>query len=63
MNGKDRTVVAATGTVVLGGRPVSLDSDVGTEFIHCARNVEGLLSESEVRARYQLSEDDWAIKE
>jgi len=61
MNSKDRTVAAATGTVVLGRRPVSLDSDVGVDFIRrCARNVEGLLSEREVRAKYQLSDDDWA---
>ena len=61
MTSKDRSVVAATGTVVLRGSPVSLDSDVGTEFAqHCARNVEGLLSESELRARYQLSDEDWA---
>jgi hypothetical protein len=60
MTSKDRTAVAATGTVVLRGSPVSLDSDVGTDFIkHCARNVEGLLSESELKAKYQLSDDDW----
>ena len=61
MTSKDRTVVAAAGTVVLRGRPVSLDSDVGMEFTkHCARNVEGLLPESELRAKYELSDDDWA---
>lgn len=61
MNSKDRTVVATTGTVVLRGSPVSLDSDVGVDFIkHCARNVEGLLPETELRATYQLSDEDWA---
>jgi hypothetical protein len=61
MTSKDRTVIAATGTVVLRGGPVSLDSDVGTDFIkHCARNVEGLLPESELRAKFELSEEDWA---
>jgi hypothetical protein len=61
MTSKDRIVVAATGTVVLRGRPVSLDTDVGVDFTkHCARNVEGLLPESELRAKYQLSDEDWA---
>jgi hypothetical protein len=61
MTGKDRTVVAATGTVVLGGRPASIDSDVGKGFIKdCSRNVEGLLPESELRAKYQLSHEAWA---
>jgi hypothetical protein len=61
MTSKDRTVIAATGTVVLRGGPVSLDSDVGTDFTkHCARNVEGLLPESELRAKFELSEEDWA---
>jgi hypothetical protein len=61
MTSKDRSVVAATGTVVIRGNHVSLDSDDGTDFIkNCARNVEGLLSESELKAKYQLSDDDWA---
>lgn len=61
MTSKDRTVVAATGTVVLCGSSVSLDSDVGMDFVkHCARNVEGMLSETELRTKYQLSNEDWA---
>ena len=61
MISKDRTVVAAASTVVLGGSAVSLDSDVGGDFVkHCARNVEGLLSEGELRAKYQLRDEEWA---
>jgi hypothetical protein len=60
MTSKDPTVVAA-GTVVLRGLPVSLDSDIGADFTRdCARNVEGLLPESALRAKYQVSDDDWA---
>jgi len=61
MTSKDRTVVTAAGTVAIRGCPVSLDSDVGVDFIkHCARNVEGLLPESEFRAKFELSEEYWA---
>jgi hypothetical protein len=61
MYNNDRTVVAAIGTVVLGDRTVGLDSDVGTEFIKdCARSVEGSLPESDLRAKYDLSDEDWA---
>jgi hypothetical protein len=61
MISKDRTVVAAASTVVLGGSAVSLNSDTGSDFVkHCARNVEGLLSEGELRAKYQLRDEEWA---
>lgn len=61
MNDKTINTPAAADTLVRRGSAVSLESDVGTEFTkHCARNVEGLLSESELRAKYQLSDEDWA---
>ena len=61
MNGKDRTMVAGFGTVVLCDSSVSLDSDIGADFVkHCARNVEGIMSETELRTKYQLSDENWA---
>jgi hypothetical protein len=51
---------AGTGTVTLRGLTVALDSDVGELFvIDCARNVEGLLSEIEIQAKYELSQEAW----
>jgi hypothetical protein len=61
MNEKTLNTPAAPDALVLRGSAVSLESDVGTEFTkHCARNVEGLLCESELRAKYQLNDEDWA---
>jgi hypothetical protein len=61
MISNDRTLIPGAGTVVLCGSAVNLDSEVGCDFIkHCARNIEGLLSESELRTKYQLSDEDWA---
>jgi hypothetical protein len=49
------------GTVVLRGVAVGPTSDEYAEFAgDCARNVEGLLPESELRAKYQVSDDEWA---
>jgi hypothetical protein len=51
---------AAAGSVVLRGLTVALDSDVGEMFIaDCARNTEGLISDLEIRAKYELSDEDW----
>jgi hypothetical protein len=51
---------AGAGSVVLRGITVALDSNVGAVFIaDCARNIEGLLSDVEIRAKYELSEEDW----
>jgi hypothetical protein len=57
---KNRTVAVAEGTVVLGGVAVSLAGDLATDFTRdCARSVEGLLADSEVRAKYEVSDAEW----
>lgn len=49
-----------TGSVVLRGVTVALDSDVGQVFVaDCTRNVEGLLPDSEIKNKYELSHQDW----
>jgi hypothetical protein len=48
------------GSVRLRGLPVALDADVGQAFIaDCARNTEGLISDLEIKAKYQLGDEDW----
>jgi hypothetical protein len=43
------------GTVVLRGIVVELNSDVGMTFaIDCTRFVEGLVTEEQLKAKYQL---------
>jgi hypothetical protein len=55
----DQGTVAA-GSVRLRGVTVALDSHVGAVFIaDCARNTEGLLSDHEIKAKYELSDEDW----
>ena len=50
----------ATGTVVLRGLTVALDSAVGKIFVEdCCRNTEGLISDLEIRAKYELRDEDW----
>jgi hypothetical protein len=54
------TATEAGGTVVLRGLLVALDTDVGRAFIaDCARNIEGLTSDHEIKAKYELSDADW----
>jgi hypothetical protein len=62
MTGKNNAVAAVDGgSVVLGGAPVSLGSDLATDFItDTARHLEGLLPEKDLRNKYQLSDDDWS---
>jgi hypothetical protein len=49
-----------TGSVILRGVTVSLDSEVGRAFIlDCARNVERQMSESEIKSKYELIDTDW----
>jgi len=49
------------GTVVLRGIEINLDSDVGCGFIvDCCRYCEGLLTEDEIKAKYRLTDTDWA---
>ena len=52
--------IAADGCVRLRGLPVALDTDVGRAFIaDCARNTEGLLPDLEIKAKYELVDEDW----
>jgi hypothetical protein len=49
-----------SGSVILRGVRVQLDSDVGEAFIRdCARHIEGLLSDSELKFKHELSDQDW----
>ncbi len=61
--GAGEVVDAATeagGTVVLRGVTVALDTDVGQAFIaDCARNTEGLISDLEIKTKYEISDPDW----
>ena len=51
---------AADGSVRLRGVPVALDTDVGRAFIaDCARNTEGLISDPEIKTKYELNDADW----
>ena len=47
-------------SVVLRGVEISLDSDVGYGFIiDCSRYLEGLLSEGQIKTKYQFTNTDW----
>jgi hypothetical protein len=51
----------AGGTVVLRGVTVGLDTDVGQAFIaDCARHLENLSSDAEIKDKWGLSDEDWA---
>jgi hypothetical protein len=58
-NENDRDNVTS-GKVTLRGRMVTLDTDVGREFV-CdgARYLEGSLTESDLKAKYKLTSEDW----
>ena len=59
MNDKNHNAPAAPHTVVLRDVRVALDSETGQLFIaDCARNIEGLLCDLEIRSRYGLSNED-----
>jgi hypothetical protein len=48
------------GSVVLRGIEIGLDSDVGYGFIiDCSRYLEGLLSEDQIKTKYQFTDTDW----
>jgi hypothetical protein len=50
-----------SGSVVLRGIEINLDSDVGCGFIvDCCRYCEGLLTEDQIKAKYKLTDTDWA---
>lgn len=56
----DAKMLAKTGSVVLRGVTVALDTDVGQAFvIDCARNTEGLLSDHDLKSKWALSDDHW----
>ena len=61
-NGSEVTdaATAAHGNVRLRGLTVALDTDVGQAFIaDCARNTEGLISDLEIRTKYELTDKNW----
>jgi hypothetical protein len=46
--------------VILRGTPVSLESDVGLQFVtDCTRAAEGLYDDKELTEKYELSPLDW----
>jgi hypothetical protein len=48
------------GNVVLRGVTIALDTDLGEEFVtDCSRNIEGLLSDAEIKSRWGLSDAAW----
>ncbi|MDE2284570.1 MAG: hypothetical protein KGK33_08155 [Hyphomicrobiales bacterium] len=58
----DVTVAVTTkaDSIRLRGVAVTLKTDLGQIFIaDCARNTEGLISDSEIKTKYELSEADW----
>ncbi len=51
---------APSGSVFVRDTTVAIDSDVGEAFItDCARNIEGLISDLEIKAKYELSNEYW----
>ncbi len=60
MNDEHDSVPVAPGAVVLRGLSVPLDSAVGEAFVaDCARNTEGLISDPEIKTKYELCDADW----
>jgi hypothetical protein len=50
----------AAGNMILRGDSVALDTDVGHEFvIDCARHIEGLLSEANLKTKWGLTDAGW----
>jgi hypothetical protein len=49
-----------SGTVTLRGIPVDINSDVGSAFtIDCARFVESLVTEEQLKKKYDLDDEAW----
>jgi len=49
------------GSVKLRGMEVALSTDIGMAFVtDCTRNVEGSLSDAEVKSKWELNDQDWA---
>ena len=52
--------ISNSGSVMLGGVTVALDTDIGQQFIiDCARNIEGQIPDREIKNKYELSDRDW----
>ena len=50
---------AKAGSVVLRGVTVGLDTAVGHAFVvDCARNIEGLMLDHDIKTKYELSDED-----
>lgn len=48
-------------SVLLRGVTVPLQSEVGETFVNdCARNIEGLVSDDEIKSKWGLSEESWS---
>ena len=55
-----RPGVTEVGAVCLRGVLVPLDSDVGEAFVvDCSRNLEGVMPDAEIMAKYELSNEEW----
>ena len=49
-----------SGSVVLRGIKIELDTDIGTGFtLDCCRHVEDLVTAEQLKAKYQLDETAW----
>lgn len=60
-NKDDARALCGTGSVVLRGVTVALDTEVGGEFVlHCARYTEGLLSEADIKSKWAITDAGWA---
>src|SRR6516164_10568739 len=54
------TGATSDGTVILRGVTVEVDSDVGQAFTaDCVRFVEGIVTEEQLRKKYDLDDDGW----
>ncbi len=52
--------VSSPGSVRLRSVAVALESDIGQAFvIDCSRNVEGVLSDNELKVKWELSDEYW----
>jgi hypothetical protein len=52
---------SSTGSVILRGVRMALNTDVGQTFVaDCARHTEGLVSDHDIRAKWKLTQEDWA---
>lgn len=50
----------SVGSAVLRGVTVALDTDVGQAFVaDCARHTEGLVSDSDIKNKWTLTDEDW----